>query len=307
MGKALVLDKQDELRYMTPIKTVMMLIVILYHSCAMWMGGWFAEPANPSAAIGLFAKWLNTFHVPVFVFASGYLYAFLKVETTRYASASLVLKKKARRLLVPYVFVSIVWAIPFWAYFNGTEAVAAKFLLAGSPSQLWFLVMLFVLFFGFELSWIVVGERVTLPSIAMIAAMAVSYVFGAVLVRFMPVDVFQIANALQFAPLFYLGMLLRRGATERFWRLNPIVLVAVHFTFFALATMASMSIGFGWSALAIVLWPLVRIAGTLASVSVMGRILQRIGYEREKLLFGGGFSKRTASLSIYSTSRLYGW
>ena len=58
------------------------------------------------------------------------------------------LRSKVKRLLVPYVFVMLVWVAPISAcFFNwNLSYLAKKYLLAIDPSQLWFLWMLFGVF-----------------------------------------------------------------------------------------------------------------------------------------------------------------
>lgn len=56
-------------------------------------------------------------HVPLFLLVSGYIWAYIKMETDKYDDACVVLKKKAKRLLVPYLFVGVVWAGPVYCFF----------------------------------------------------------------------------------------------------------------------------------------------------------------------------------------------
>lgn len=132
------------------VKTLLMLIIVLYHSMVFFTGGWFNQPPAVSAPrIGLFAKWLNSFHIYAFVFVSGYLFFYLKEEQGRYKSFSKFITKKARRLIIPYVFVSLLWVVPFHVAFFGIVSpyeMGMKFGLATAPSQLWFLWMLFFVF-----------------------------------------------------------------------------------------------------------------------------------------------------------------
>lgn len=256
-----VLDKEKELALCTPIKTTMMLLVVLYHSCVMWGGSWFAEPAVQSHALGVFAQWLNTFHVPVFVFMSGYLYAYLKGETDRYGSMPVVMAKKAKRLLVPYAFACAVWVVPFWVLFNGPDQVVDKYLLAGSPSQLWFLVMLFMVFLLFELLWKLLGRQMLSVSAGTIACAAALYCCGCVLGRMFPVDVGQVASAFRFACIFWAGMAFRALPTQLFWKIPPGAPFIAHSLLFAFALFMGAQEGAAFSVASIALWPVVRLAG----------------------------------------------
>lgn len=268
----MVLSKDEELALCTPVKTAMMLLVVLYHSCVMWGGSWFAEPAVQSPALGVFAQWLNTFHVPVFVFMSGYLYAYLKGETDRYDSMSVTMAKKAKRLLVPYVFACVVWVVPFWVLFNGSDQVVDKYLLAGSPSQLWFLVMLFVVFLLFELLWKLLGKRMLSVSTGTVACAVVLYCGGCILGRVLPVNVGQIASACRFSCIFWAGMAFRALPVQGFWRVPAIVPLVAHSLLFSLALFVGAQKGAAFSVASIALWPVVRLAGIAMAVAVLGRV-----------------------------------
>lgn len=149
-----MLDKNRELALMRPLKTAMMLLVVLYHSCLMWAGsGWFDEPVVQCEPLGTFALWLNTFHVPSFVFASGYVHSYLRRETGHYGGMQSTLAHKARRLLLPYVFVALLWAAPAYGFFFGLDDLVGKFVLMRFPSQLWFLPMLLWCFVANEFVW----------------------------------------------------------------------------------------------------------------------------------------------------------
>lgn len=300
-----VLSKEEELALCAPIKTAMMLLVVLYHSCVMWGGSWFAEPAVRFPALGVFAQWLNTFHVPVFVFLSGCLYAYLKGETDCYGSTLVVVSKKARRLLVPYAFACVVWVVPFWILFNGPDQVVDKYLLAGSPSQLWFLVMLFVVFLLFELLWKLLGRRMLAVSMRMVACAVVLYCCGCVLDRVLPVDVGQIASACRFACIFWAGMVFRALPTQVFWKVPLVVPFALHSLSFALVLFVGTQEGAVFSVASITLWPVVRLAGVAMAIAVLGRAFVRFG--AVKTDGEGGFSRNPASAFTYFTSRLSRW
>ena len=106
------MTKERELELTGPVKALAMLVIVLYHACAIYGGVWFGEPATPCPALGVFVQWLSTMHVPLFLLVSGYIWAYIKMETDKYDDACVVLKKKAKRLLVPYLFAGVVWAGP---------------------------------------------------------------------------------------------------------------------------------------------------------------------------------------------------
>ena len=145
------MDKDIELKNIELVKLFLMISVVLYHSMAFWKGNWFTViTPEPSALLNNIALWLNTFHIYGFALASGYLFQVLKCEREHYKDFSGFLKKKAQRLLVPLIFISLAWAAPIYAYFFYPniefEVMVERFILMESPSQLWCLGMLFVVF-----------------------------------------------------------------------------------------------------------------------------------------------------------------
>ena len=130
------------------IKTNLMLLVVLGHSVNFWRGDWFTgNPLIPSMGLTFLSKWVNSFHVYAFTLVSGYLFAY-KMSAGGYVRYCAFFKNKAKRLLVPYVFSALVWVVPISQYFfkwNRTT-LFGKYVLCESPSQLWFLWMLFDIF-----------------------------------------------------------------------------------------------------------------------------------------------------------------
>ena len=99
------------------IKTVLLFLVVLYHSCVFWTGNWWdTEPVFPSIGLNYLSLWLNSFHVYAFTLASGYIFAY-KISKREYLNYLPFLRNKARRLIVPYYFTMIIWT--FITYFFG--------------------------------------------------------------------------------------------------------------------------------------------------------------------------------------------
>lgn len=191
------------------VKTVLMLFVILGHSCAFWNGTWFSaqSPAINDFVMGCVADWFGTFHVYGFTLISGYIYSYIREERGGYESVSTFIKNKAKRLLLPYLFVSVIWVIPVSNYFYHYDMndIIEKFILGTSPSQLWFLLMLFDVFLIFRLTDSLKIKR----SIFFIIVICL-YAVGAVgqMAIFNP---FQVFTALYFFPFFVIGVYLREN------------------------------------------------------------------------------------------------
>ena len=100
--------KEMELRNCNFVKTVLMILVVLYHGRVFWTEGWFSvlSPDISCKALGVFSKWLNTFHIYGFTLASGYIYYHIRYEKGRYDRFIPFVLNKAKRLLIPYYFIN---------------------------------------------------------------------------------------------------------------------------------------------------------------------------------------------------------
>lgn len=142
---------EERLRINDNIKTAMMLAVVFYHACMFFTGSWFdaGSPVYDAKYIAVFAKYLNTLHVQTFTMASGFLFYALKKEKGRYCgNFQYDARKRAKRLLLPYVATIVFWVLPFYIVYSGfnIKQITYKYILGCAPSQLWFLPMLFWLF-----------------------------------------------------------------------------------------------------------------------------------------------------------------
>lgn len=123
------------------MKTIAILLVVLYHSIMFYSGNWFTI-FNPKIKFNnsIFSI-INNFQMPIFVFCSGYLF-YLK------GNKQCSIKKRFKRLIVPYIFTSILYVIPISIIFFKYSAIQIiyKYFLGFEPSQLWFLLMMFWLY-----------------------------------------------------------------------------------------------------------------------------------------------------------------
>ena len=214
------------------VKTIMMLLIILYHSMALWLPeGWFNQPPKQeNLIISTMAQWLNLLHVYVFTFVSGYIYKVLRFEQGKYATFFCFIRNKIKRLLYPYIGVSVFWCIPFYMYFfkANIKDVVIKFLLGYSPSQLWYLLMLFFLFL------LIYGTgrlfcNIKLKFLYLICFSIYGIYVGLSAFIILP---FQIFTALKYMPFFILGMNYEEIINAHKW--NTICLLAFNIILFAI-------------------------------------------------------------------------
>lgn len=180
-----------------------MFLVVLYHSTVFWTGNWFTkDPIFSSATLGALSGWLNSFHIYAFALVSGYLFYHLKCQKGKYEKFIPFVVNKVKRLLIPYVFVSVLWVIPIQGYFfhYNVKNIFYNYILAVSPGQLWFLVMLFdvfVLFWPFSDFF---RQHGWLGAIVVLSMYGVGF-----LGSLFATNVFMIWTALRYMPFFWLG------------------------------------------------------------------------------------------------------
>ncbi|WP_033169496.1 acyltransferase [Selenomonas sp. ND2010] len=196
------------LNFITNIKTSMMIMVVFYHCCMFYTGNWVKVfDVTGDERIIAFTAWLNSFHVPAFVMASGYLLYYLAVEKKHYFSTKDFLGRKVQRILKPYVLTSLLWVCPIHYFlFGGSGSdFFYKYVLGISPSQLWFLLMLWWLLVGFYLAlsrrMLMFGKRDVIICVLLFA--------GGVLFARLAHNMLQIGSAMQMSIYFYFGCYLR--------------------------------------------------------------------------------------------------
>lgn len=198
---------QNQVEQISFCKTVLMLLVIFYHSCVFWTGNWFPYPVvYESKFIYNLACWLNSFHIYAFTVISGYLFSYSKYTLNKYKVFSEFMLNKVRRLLIPFLFVSVIWVIPIGqAFFKyDRQTFIKRYVFATSPNQLWFLLMLF---WCFLFAWLV-SNHIQKWTAFSVGISLLSFALGLVLGHFVP-NYFCVLTAFSYFPFFVLGMKLR--------------------------------------------------------------------------------------------------
>jgi len=272
---------EKELFNCTFVKTVLMLIVVIYHCMVYWSGSWFiGEPAYSSKWLGNIALWMNSFHIYGFTLVSGYLFYALKHERGKYSQYAPFVVNKAKRLLVPYIVVSLIWAIPFGVCFlrYGIADIIEKFLLGTSPSQLWFLLMLFVVFAIFHpLSNFF--EKNNLPGVAVVLAF---YGIGIIKPSIVP-NVFQIFTAFTYLPLFWLGFKIRQYGSLGLRKIPSLVWIVADILIFALLRYLQGFDGLIFTVVRIGGEFVLHIVGALMAFVLLQNLADRINWKQSRI------------------------
>ena len=227
-----ITDRQIELDNCIYVKTILMILVVLYHSVIFWRGGWInEEPIIQAKSLAILAEWLNSFHIYGFVLVSGYLFYFLRYEKESYSLAKYFFNRKIKRLLVPYVFAAVIWVIPISNIFFDYDMITIfnNYFLAIAPKQLWFLVMLFNVFAIF---WPIsnVMEKYNFIGVIIVVFF---YIVGRLCGHFMP-NIFQLWTAFRYIPFFLCGFKIRQYGSDTIKKIPALFYILIDIILFIL-------------------------------------------------------------------------
>ena len=213
-------------------KTVMMLFVVITHCLAIWnKNGWFViKPTTSNWILGLISEYLGTFHTYVFTFVSGYLLYYINKEQYKKSSFKNIIFKRFKRLMIPYIICSCLWVIPFYYYYyqSNPTMILKNFLLGCAPSQLWYLLMLFILNLFFLFIQFVIKEKEILQPL-----ICVLFFFFSLFLSFCSFNYFQFSSCLKYYSFFYMGYYYRKNKGFKVidkW--NSMILLALSLTTF---------------------------------------------------------------------------
>ena len=272
-------DRQRELANCTFVKTMLMLIVVFYHSILCWSGDWFpAISVQRFEILATIASWLNSFHIYGFTLVSGYLFYYLRYEKGKYGQYVPFLKQKAKRLLVPYVFAAAVWVIPISAiFFPELMSNIYVYILGTAPAQLWFLLMLFGVFLLFWPLSDFLKERQMFGAVVMIGFYGVG-VAGQVVLP----DVYQIFRACMYMPIFWLGFKLRQWGADWLRRIPSALWLLVHILLFAVSQYISNIDGMIFTFLRLGFELVLHIVGALMAFALLQQIADKVNWKNSK-------------------------
>lgn len=200
----------SKLHKLTFIKTILMLCVIAGHSVNFWTGNWFTTvvPVFDSKFLCYISDFLSSFHVFAFTLVSGYLFYYLKIEQEKYKEFLPFIKGKVLRLIVPYIFVCIVWAIPIAEYFfqYSLGEIIRLYALGTNPNQLWFLLMLF---WVYAIAWPLAGGVFDKRPLSGAVIVGGLYAVGIVGSRLVP-NYFYFWTGCEYILFFWIGFMMRK-------------------------------------------------------------------------------------------------
>lgn len=131
-------------------KTIVALLTVIAHSTIMYTSYGAFSPANGSNLLAMVTEYIYQFHMPMFVFLSGAIYA-LCIQDGRYGNNADFLWKKTKRLVLPYFIFGFFYVAPAMCLLGLTEQSYLQYcyngiILSLNSRHLWYLEALFVIF-----------------------------------------------------------------------------------------------------------------------------------------------------------------
>lgn len=133
------------------IRAIAILLVVIGHSIIIYSSSWGLYKSSNNCAFFDYCKaFINIIQMPIFFAVSGFLFAF-SVDRKQFMS---IVKDKANRLLIPYIFFAFLWLLPIRLIVNypgysgkSLVTIVVRYLLYGSDNgHLWYLIALFWIF-----------------------------------------------------------------------------------------------------------------------------------------------------------------
>mgnify|MGYP003297786518 CR=1 FL=1 len=134
------------------LRTVAIIVVVLGHSIILYSSDWSIFTTKYDLIyLDIIKKIINFFQMPLFFSISGYLANW----STEFSFKKLVIKK-AKRLLIPYMFCALLWMLPirylidYQSQFGNSigdwETLYKIIILGNDNGHLWYLPTLFLCF-----------------------------------------------------------------------------------------------------------------------------------------------------------------
>ena len=209
--------KKFEKTLLDRLRVALILLVVIGHATRMFSPmGVFSERIPVDPILSLITKVIYSFHMPLFVMISGYVYGICVQKSKDYMSFYPVVRKKILRLLVPYLFWGISFVAPIMIALSITklsylEFVRSGILLSLDSRQLWYLAALFLIFLLVHGGRLVLGYLKVYNKIPL-AVKCLVFIIVAFLLRYLPLPAcFQISNAIYYLPYFIGGYFIKRA------------------------------------------------------------------------------------------------
>lgn len=194
------MEQSKKFEEISIMRVMAMVMIVAFHSLCFYNGRWVKVDAINISVWHRISDFLNVIDLNMFVFISGYLYGYLYIYRNKYRHPLEVIRIKAERLLIPYLFwgipMAIVWPWNTWSkLFYGI-------------GHLWFLLMLFGVFTITVIFQLLNSQRIKFTRTIGLFLIVIGYVLGLVFSKYIYGGEFLCINKiLYFFPAFMIGYL----------------------------------------------------------------------------------------------------
>lgn len=194
------MEKSKRLFHVEILQAFGILCVFLGHALRIYHdGGWYFHNAQPNMIFDIVDKFIFSFHMPLFMFLSGYLFY---INKDKIESAWEYTLKRVKRLLGPFYFAGFLYVLPMVCFINPLDKSIGfyytSFLTLDYTWHLWFLFSLFVINLFFVLHYFKFNKINKFVLLSLLLVMNLLAVVG-------PSSC--LARIPKFAIFFYLGCL----------------------------------------------------------------------------------------------------
>jgi len=194
------MEKSVRFNEISIMRVMAMTMIVAFHSLCFYNGRWVKVNAIDIPVWHKVSYFLDVIDLNMFVFISGYLYGYLYIYRNKYQHPSEVIRIKAKRLLIPYLFWGIPMAI-IWPWNTWSK------LLYGI-GHLWFLLMLFGVFTLTVIFQLLNAQRVKFTSTVGISLIVMGFISGFLFSKYVYAGEFLCINKiLYYFPAFMIGYL----------------------------------------------------------------------------------------------------
>ncbi|MBR6722834.1 acyltransferase [bacterium] len=147
------MEKSKRLFYIEILQAFGILCVFLGHALRIYHdGGWYFHKTQTILAFDIIDKFIYSFHMPLFMFLSGFLFYLNK---DKIQNAWEYVLKRVKRLLLPFYLAGFLYVLPMICFINPLDKSIGfyytSFLTLDYTWHLWFLIDLFIITLFFVL------------------------------------------------------------------------------------------------------------------------------------------------------------
>lgn len=215
---------KNQLSEVTVVRLILILLLVFYHSFAVYSGAWERSYTPPYIFHYDWADRLSfSFMLESFVFISGYIFGFQALRRGKHELKPLI-TKKIKRLIVPSILFSIAYLLCFQP--NAFSKIDTVYSILEGVAHMWFLPMLFWCFVVMTIIEPYLDKNFNQIAIA-------SIVFA--LLSFLPLP-FRLSNSFYYFPFFLMGFSCWKIKTLYVSKVKVLVLIVAFLLCFVFIT-----------------------------------------------------------------------